>query len=212
MHRAVRLIIPLLIVAGCGSDGEDGGTLTREQFASEYPKEYCAWQFRCCESKERDFSNEADCVAAESKQIVSLLKKVEDDSFNGDAAYSLINKYKDTSCPRITFVDQLVYVTPTKTKGAGEACTSSLDCISLNCVGKICAKTGTKDGDPCNYIWDPWYPPCAAGFFCDGTLEVCSAKYADGQNCTSSYQCKSSVCAPTAKKCVSVSGYFCDGK
>ena len=34
MHRAVRLIIPLLIVAGCGSDGEDGGTLTREQFAS----------------------------------------------------------------------------------------------------------------------------------------------------------------------------------
>ena len=209
MWRPIVFSVAVLLAAGCSSGDEEGGSLTREQFASEFPSAYCAWQFRCCDSSDRHYSNEADCVVAEGKSVVLLLKLIPVESFHGNSAYKLINKYKDLACPQINIADQAIFISAAKKNAAGEACTSSLDCDSLNCFGKICAKTGSKDGAPCNPAWDPWYPPCGAGFFCDAASKTCKSKFSDGKTCGASHQCKSSVCAPKAKTCVTISGKRC---
>jgi len=220
MKRILKaFVVPFLVIVafGCGDEEGEGNSkdsMTREQFAGIYPKSYCGWLFRCCNTDEKgsQYSSEGDCVIDQKDEIYKTLKSWNQAYWDGEGAAKLDSLYNSISCEEIKRT-HVLGLNKNQGVGLGESCTRSIDCTSQNCVGKICAKQGSKEGHPCSWLDQVWgYPVCTTEFFCDLTKDICRGKLLDGQTCTSNYECRSGICASTAKKCVTTSGYICDGK
>ena len=215
--KALLVFLLAFFVMSCGDDEQENSesSLSREQFAFQWPKEYCGWMFRCCSSEEREtgVTTEGDCVVKYKSVIVKSLQNWKDSLWDGVKASKYIKRLNSSECPKTDYLSDIMGLMKVKKNGLGEQCYMNSYCVSQNCIGTVCAKQGTAVGDPCEPLEQLWGAmPCTSSLFCSYSSQTCKSKMADGNSCAFDYECASGLCASTASKCVTTSGYSCDGK
>lgn len=197
------MLLVLAFGIACGA-ASDPTMLPSSRWGAEWAAAECARIFSCCDAGERmrwPYVDEAQCrqqAAAEAQKSLDGVLSIGWVSYDAKAARRCVDDIATRSCTELTAVGKNLLgpscIGVTRGTGPiGRAC-EDLDviCESSNCLAGS-GTCGPTRG--CNAI-------CAAGEFCDPTLQACAPFKASGAACAGSGECafpltcqSSGVCA-----------------
>ena len=154
----------LVTLAGCGSSSSGGGSVARENFASESAKATCHHIYKCCDATELMSdttwgTTEAECVTMQTPLVTTSLMTQQAGvdagriAYHADRAKQCLDSITALSC------DWGIYYSAHNVTGCahvfdgtvatGSTCTMDEECTSGFCMGgTTCAARGAS-GDAC---------------------------------------------------------------
>lgn len=194
--------------AGGGGGGGGVGTLTFDQFCSQFSDAYCSLLVTC---KVVDPAGKADCITYFTRFVCDSSRPSVNkgyQSFDGNAGSACVASMQSASCNTGTGPGDACNSVMAGASGQGQGCYSRSDCKdTLTCSGTGCSKSCKSSGglnEPCNYGF------CDTGYWCDKATDTCRAPQGPGGSCSTSwgYECDGKVayCDTTQKLCVALPG------
>jgi hypothetical protein len=205
-RRVVLVALAALMVAACGGDDGDGGSIPIEDVDARAKAAFCEWIVGC-----NFLPDQATCLANTTLGLAQMIADVGNGkvTYDGDAAASCLASISGQGCTWTSLISdaggeaEVCLDVFTGTVAESGACFDDEECAGdySTCASGTCDPTAQCCAGTCMAGTAPTIVPaggscqgttnveCATGTYCDSSTRVCTTQVAAGGTCSDIDSC-----------------------